>query len=127
VQLKQQFQQTQIKAAVQVNQALLKFYWELGADIVFKQAEKNWGSKFLENLSIDLQREFPEVKGFSIRNIKYIRQWYLFYNKFRQQLVAQLEKEATPSDRKDVIGQQPVDQLLDENIESLFLILTKLH
>lgn len=110
--LKQRFQQTQIKAAVQVNQELLKFYWELGAEIVEKQEKTNWGSKFLNQLSSDLQREFPEVKGFSLTNIKYIRQWYLFYNQLDiigQQLVDQLL-------------QQPVTQFLNAKIEQLFQI-----
>lgn len=119
LQLKQKFQQAQIKAAVQVNSELLKFYWELGAEIVEKQEKANWGSKFLEQLSFDLQSEFPEVKGFSLTNIKYIRQWYLFYNQdviIGQQLVDQLKVE------DDAIGQQLVAQLPDRNIDQLFQI-----
>ncbi len=104
LQLKQKFQQTQIKAAVQVNRELLKFYWELGADIVEKQEKTDWGSKFLNQVSFDLQNEFPEVKGFSLTNIKYIRQWYLFYN------------------QRVKIGQQLVGQLPDSNSEQLFQI-----
>lgn len=104
LQLKQKFQQTQIKAAVQVNQELLKFYWKLGAEIVAKQEKTEWGNKFLNQLSDDLQREFPEVKGFSLRNIKYIRQWYVFYN------------------QDNIIGQQLVAQLPDRNINQLFKI-----
>ena len=93
LQLKQKFRQTQIKAAVQVNSELLKFYWELGADIIEKQEKTRWGSKFLNQLSSDLIEAFPEVQGFSLRNIIYIRQWYLFYNQpniIVQQVVAQL-------------------------------------
>lgn len=93
--LKQKFQHSQIMATVQVNQELLKFYWELGAEIVEKQANTNWGSKFILQLSSDMQNEFPEVKGFSFRNINYIRQWYLFYNQkdaIVQQVVAQLQQ-----------------------------------
>jgi predicted nuclease of restriction endonuclease-like (RecB) superfamily len=104
LQLKQRFQQAQIKAAVQVNSELLKFYWELGAEIVEKQEKTEWGSKFLNQLSDDLQSEFPEVKGFSLTNIKYIRQWYLFYN------------------QDIIIGQQLVDQLPDRNVDQLFQI-----
>ena len=119
LQLKQKFQQAQIKATVQVNSELLKFYWELGTEIVEKQEKTNWGSKFLEQLSFDLQNEFPEVKGFSLTNIKYIRQWYLFYNQdviIGQQVVDQLKGE------DDTIGQQLVAQLPDRNIEKLFQI-----
>ncbi len=70
----------QIKAAVKVNSELLQFYWELGQDIVDKQRNAKWGDGFLKQLSIDLSSEFPDMKGFSLSNLKYIKQWYLFYS-----------------------------------------------
>jgi predicted nuclease of restriction endonuclease-like (RecB) superfamily len=79
--LKNRFRKAQIKAAVKVNSTLLEFYWELGADIVERQKSSVWGSGFLKQLSKDLMSEFPEVKGFSYENIRYLRRWYLFYNK----------------------------------------------
>ncbi len=88
--LKEKFRQVQIKAAVKVNTELLNFYWDLGKEIVEKQKQSKWGDKFLERLSKDLMNEFPEVKGFSLRNLKYIRQWYLFWSETEE------------------IGQQPV-------------------
>ena len=91
--LKGRLRQVQLKAAVSVNRELLQFYWELGAEIVEKQKNAQWGSGFLKQLSQDLQAEFPEVKGFSLRNIKYIRQWYYFFSvqqSIGQQAVAQL-------------------------------------
>jgi len=77
--LKKRFLQSQIKASVSVNSVLLEFYWELGCDIVAKQKESSWGDSFLEQLSKDLMQAFPEVKGFSLRNLQQIRKWYLFY------------------------------------------------
>jgi len=65
----------------------------LGKDIVEKQATKNWGDSIVEQLGKDLQSEFPEIKGFSRRNLFYIKGWYLFYNQEIgkvQQVVAQL-------------------------------------
>ena len=90
--LKSRFRQVQLKAAVSVNTALLEFYWDLGADIVRRQAEHAWGSGFLAQLSADLMREFSEVKGFSERNLKYIRQWYGYWQEaaIGKQAVAQL-------------------------------------
>ena len=79
--LKNKVRLVQIKAAVKVNSELLQFYWELGADIVEKQATAKWGDGFLSNLSHDLMVEFPEMKGFSKRNLELIRRWYLFYTK----------------------------------------------
>lgn len=91
--LKHKVLQAQIKAVVQVNTALLKFYWELGREIVERQRESSWGDGFLKQLSHDLMAEFPDMKGFSERNLKYVRQWFLFYSgdeSIGQQAVAQL-------------------------------------
>jgi predicted nuclease of restriction endonuclease-like (RecB) superfamily len=93
--LKTRFRQVQLKAAVAVNTALLQFYWDLGTDIVARQAHADWGSGFLNQLSADLMHEFPEMKGFSVRNLKYIRQWQQFWTEsaIGQQPVAQLAKQ----------------------------------
>ncbi len=91
--LKSKIRSVQIKAAVKVNTEVLNFYWDLGADIVEKQAATKWGDGFLSKLSQDLMAEFPDIKGFSERNIKYIRQWFLFYRpqkEIGQQAVAQI-------------------------------------
>ena len=77
--LKNRVQQVQTKAAVAVNQKLLSFYWELGCEIIEKQQTTTWGSGFLQQLSVDLSSAFPSTKGFSYRNIRYIRQWCQFY------------------------------------------------
>lgn len=77
--LKQRYQRSQIKAAVQVNHSMLEFYWSLGRDIVALKAESQWGSGVLQQLSLDLKKMFPNEKGFSYRNIRYMRQWYSFY------------------------------------------------
>jgi len=86
-------QQAQIKASVKVNSTLLEFYWELGQEIIEKQKIANWGSAFLKNMSKDLMREFPNMKGFSKRNLELIRKWYLYYsekNEITKQAVSQL-------------------------------------
>ena len=91
--LKTRFRQVQLRAAVAVNTAMLQFYWELGADMVAKQTQFAWGSGFLNQLSADLMREFPEVKGFSKRNLEQIRRWYSFWNaspSIAQQAASQL-------------------------------------
>lgn len=93
VSLKQQFQQTQIKASVQVNQALLEYYWQLGEQIVERQQKSEWGSHFLKQLSQDLMTEFPEIKGFSQRNLELVRQWYVYWcdeSVIAKQVVSQL-------------------------------------
>ena len=94
--LKQDIRSAQIKAAVRVNSELLHLYWQLGAEIIERQKEMTWGSGFLEELSRELMAEFPDMKGFSYRNIRSIKQWYLFYNEpytIWQQVVSKLGEE----------------------------------
>ncbi len=91
--IKQRVQSAQIKAAVSVNQELLRLYWDLAERIVAKQRESAWGEGFLMQMSRDLQAEFPGMKGFSKRNLELMRQWYQFWSAepvFAQQLVAQI-------------------------------------
>ena len=78
--LKQKVRLVQIKAAVKVNSELLRFYWELGLDIVDKQKNTKWGDGFLNQLSQDLSSTFPDMKGFSKRNLELIRKWYRFWS-----------------------------------------------
>jgi len=78
--IKQSFKQAQLTAAVKVNSTLLKFYWQLGSEIAKKQQSSTWGDGFLTQLSRDLSSEFTDIKGFSLRNLKYIRQWHHFWN-----------------------------------------------
>jgi predicted nuclease of restriction endonuclease-like (RecB) superfamily len=93
-QLKTRLRSMQLKAAVSVNSALLEFYWELGADIVDREKNRTWGDGFLKQLSQDLMAEFPDMKGFSKRNLEQIRRWHLFWvgNSIAQQAVAQLRQ-----------------------------------
>ena len=81
VEIKHRYRAAQVKASVKVNAEKLRFNWELGRDLVQKKAEERWGAGVVEQISIDLQREFPDSEGFSVRNLWYMKQWYLFYNK----------------------------------------------
>ena len=78
--LKAKVQQAQLKAAASNNQALIELYWELGRAITERQAKFGYGDSFIEKVAIDLKRQFPDIKGFSRRNLYAIRQWYLFFN-----------------------------------------------
>lgn len=80
VDLKLRIRQSQIKAAVKVNTELLRLYWQMGIEIVEKQKNAHWGDGFLKQLSNDLMSDFPDMKGFSYRNLRAIKQWFLFYN-----------------------------------------------
>ena len=91
--LKEKVRRTQLKASMAANSVLIDFYWELGKEIVRLETGNHWGTKLIEQLSIDLKLEFSQIKGFSRRNLYAIRQWYLFYSscyEFVPQAVAQL-------------------------------------
>jgi hypothetical protein len=60
----------QVKAAVKVNGEKLLFNWQMGRDIVQKKAEERWGAGVVEQVSLDLRREFPKEDGFSARNLR---------------------------------------------------------
>jgi hypothetical protein len=93
VELKSKIRSAQVKAAIAVNRELLELYWELGRDICEKQKVANWGEGLIEQLARDLSAAFPGVKGFSKRNLFYIRQWYLFYQSaIVPQIVGEIEK-----------------------------------
>ncbi|MCT4639744.1 MAG: DUF1016 N-terminal domain-containing protein [Bacteroidales bacterium] len=79
-QLKSKIHTARTKVALSVNSQLLELYWEIGKDIEEKQKMSNWGSRFIERMSIDLKHEFPEIKGLSRRNLYAMRQWYRFYS-----------------------------------------------
>lgn len=115
-QIKQRYQKSQIKARVQVNSAMLEFYWSLGHDIILMQAEQRWGSGVLDNLSKDLKDAFPDEKGFSVRNLQYCKKWVNLYLKDTKQLVSQLQM---PDNKQNQNSQQVVDQLISPITEQL--------
>ena len=91
--IKQKIKSAQLKAAISVNNQLLELYWDLAKEIVAKQQEANWGDAIVDQLAIDLGLSFPNIKGFSRRNLYAVRQWYLFYStesQFVPQAVAQI-------------------------------------
>ena len=107
-QLKKDIRSAQVKAAIKVNTELLRLYWRMGSEICEKQKSATWGDGWLKELSRELIAEFPNMKGFSHRNLKYIRQWCEFYNQqliIGQQLVAQLGNGE---------GQQPVATISED-------------
>ena len=76
---KHRYRSAQVKAAVKVNAEKLLWNWQMGRDLVQKKAEERWGAGVVEQVSLDLRREFPNETGFSARNLWYMKQWYLFY------------------------------------------------
>lgn len=90
--LKDQIRAARLKAGLAVNRELVLLYWRIGRQILEQQCLEGWGSKVIDRRSLDLRREFPEMKGLSSRNLKYMRAFYEAYpdETIVQQLAAQI-------------------------------------
>ncbi|QLG12876.1 DUF1016 domain-containing protein (plasmid) [Deinococcus sp. D7000] len=90
--LKTQIRSAQTRAALSVNRELVTLYWHIGRSILQRQGQAGWGAKVIEQLARDLKTEFPDMKGFSPRNLKYMQQFAVNWpdGAIVQQLVAQI-------------------------------------
>jgi predicted nuclease of restriction endonuclease-like (RecB) superfamily len=90
--LKSRIRQAQVKAVLAVNQELITLYWQIGREILAKQQQEGWGAKIIDRLAKDLKREFPDIKGFSRSNLKYMRMFADAYPDWQmsQQLAGQI-------------------------------------
>jgi predicted nuclease of restriction endonuclease-like (RecB) superfamily len=89
--LKTRIRAAQVQAALAINRELVLLYWQIGQDILTRQQQQGWGAKVIDTLAKDLQREFPEMKGFSSRNLKYMRAFAEAYSDdIVQQAAAQI-------------------------------------
>ena len=98
--IKQRFRQSQLKAAVRVNTAMLEFYWSVGRDLVALRAEERWGAGIVKQFALDMRQAFPDETGFSYSNVKYMKQWYSYY----------YERFTKGQQAVGLIGQQVVDE-----------------
>ena len=73
--LKNRVYTSRYKAALSVNKELVLLYYHIGQQILISQSKQGWGTKVIDRLSKDLRSEFPEMKGFSARNLKYMRKF----------------------------------------------------
>ncbi len=133
------YRQSQIRAAVKVNKELLRYYWELGRDIVEMKVEDRWGDHVIKNLSADLRSKNPNSTGLSRTNIYYAKKFYLLYSqyvKIAPQLVGQLESEGPQEIVPQAVGQLEelifsipwghhrclIDKFSDEPAKALFYV-----
>lgn len=87
--VKEKIRTAQYKAALSVNKEMILLYWSIGNDIIKNSA---WGNKFIENLSNDIQSDFPGIKGYSVRNLKYMKKFASEFSDYEivQEVLAQL-------------------------------------
>jgi predicted nuclease of restriction endonuclease-like (RecB) superfamily len=111
--LKDRVRSAHLQAAARVNQELLRLYWEIGAALVEAQQNEGWGQAVIPRLARDLRTEFPEMQGFSERNLGYMVRFAREYGSppILQQPAAKLENA-----RK---GTQPVAQISGEPASSI--------
>ena len=116
--VKARFRQSQTKAAIRVNTSMLEFDWSIGRDLVALRAEERWGAGVVKQFALDMRQAYPDAKGFSDTNIKYMKRWYLFYYErlIKSQRAVDLfetEKSHQLGDQltKEEKGHQPGDQL----------------
>ncbi|MEY2689717.1 MAG: hypothetical protein RL375_3916, partial [Pseudomonadota bacterium] len=90
--IKRQVQAAQQRAALSVNRELVLLYWQIGRDILQRQQDQGWGAKVIDRLAVDLTAAFPGMKGFSARNLKYMRAFAQAWPEaeFVQEVLAQL-------------------------------------
>ena len=105
--LKQRYRSAQVKAVIKVNAEKLQFNWLLGRDLVRKKAEERWGSGVVEQLSLDMQRVFPNADGFSVSNLWFMKKWYCFYT--QKEAVQKLQRPVAELESEKL--QQPVREL----------------
>mgnify|MGYP000874460274 FL=1 len=77
--IKQRIHATRMKVALAANGELITLYYEIGAQIIDREAHAQWGTGFIDAFSRDLRRAFPEVGGFSAKNLRYCRAFFRFY------------------------------------------------
>jgi predicted nuclease of restriction endonuclease-like (RecB) superfamily len=80
--LKEKIRSARSQAAFTVNRQLLTLYWDIGQTISQQEKSEGWGAKVVETLSKDLSTEFPDLKGLSPRNLRYMRDFAIAYPQF---------------------------------------------
>lgn len=112
---------------MQSNYGALEFNWLLGRDIVQKGAESRWGSGAVNQLSLDLKAAYPDVKGFSVRNLYYMKEWYEFYmaddehKRILHQLGAKLQESENQNPIKlhqlgaEIVTPGKISDILEDN------------
>ena len=116
--IKHRYRSAQVKAAVKVNGEKLLFNWQLGRDLVQKKAEERWGAGVVEQVSLDLKKEFPNEDGFSTSNLWYMKKWYLFYthhisSEKLQRLVGELQSSIN---QERIKLQRTVGELVKQSV-----------
>ena len=90
--IKNEIQNQRISVVLNANSSMICLYWKIGKAILQKQEEEGWGAKVIDRMAKDLKEAFPDMSGFSPRNIKYMRKFAECWTDFEivQRVVAQI-------------------------------------
>ncbi len=90
--IKGEIQKQRVSIVLKANAGMICLYWNIGKAILDKQNEEGWGAKVIDRMSKDLKDAFPDMAGFSPRNIKYMRKFAASWTDFEfvQRVVAQI-------------------------------------
>ena len=125
--IKNRYQNIRNRVALQANYGALEFNWLLGRDIVQKKAVSRWGSGVVSQLWLDFKAAFPDVRGFSVRNLYYMKEWYEFYmtddehKQILHQLGAKLQEAENQNPIKlhqlgaEIISNDKISDILENN------------
>ena len=125
--LKEKIIQTRQRVSLSANAQLLALYWEIGKTIAVMEGEQGWGAKTVEKLSIDLKTSFPEMKGLSPRNLRYMRDFSNTYPQFTlsvspAEFLQQPAAKTQSTDKQTgIILQQPAAKLDATSITNIEL------
>lgn len=115
--LKEKIRHARYRTVLSINYELLKTYWEIGKTILEQQKKAGWGAKIIDRLAVDLKMEFPDFKGLSVRNLKYMRAFAETYPEFS---TLTLPPDAqTQNTAKTAIVQQTAAQIGHGNTDAI--------
>lgn len=103
-QIRQRVLLAQQRAIYAANEEMLRMYWDIGGMLQQSQDADGWGKKTLQRLAVDMKNDYPEIKGFSVRNMQCMMQ---FFNEYNQELT--MVKDATSSSTQSTIAQPNKD------------------
>jgi predicted nuclease of restriction endonuclease-like (RecB) superfamily len=115
--LKTRVRAAQLRAAVSVNRGLIALYWDIGRVIVEQQKKHKWGDGVIDRLSRDLAKEFPQIAGFSLKNLYRMRAFYLGYAEANS-IVAQAVRQLPETTLQEPVGESK-PQILSQAVREL--------
>ncbi|MDE6439709.1 MAG: PDDEXK nuclease domain-containing protein [Bacteroidales bacterium] len=111
-QIKQRVHLARQRTIYAANEELLRMYWDIGQLLQQSQDNDGWGKKTLQRLAMDLKNDYAEIKGFTVRNMQYMVQ---FFNEYNQELT--MIKTSLPLQGKNTITKSMISQLTDPNFQ----------